>query len=56
MTTPILLAPSAMLARLAERVQRLVPSRFDPEAYHVERDDVARTLRRMALDAAERGQ
>ena len=55
MTRPISLAASAQLARLAERVQRLIPSRYDPEAYHIEKDDVTRTLRRMARDYAERG-
>lgn len=33
---------------LAGRVQRLLPSRRDPEAYHHEREDIAYQLRKLA--------
>lgn len=33
---------------LADRVNRLRPARSDPEAFHVEKDEIARSLRRMA--------
>lgn len=53
MNKPISLAASA---QLAERVERLILSRYDPEAFHVEKDDVTRTLRRMARNYVERAQ
>lgn len=36
------------LVELARRIERLAPSHRDPEAFHVERDEIAKTLRRMA--------
>jgi len=42
------LGGSATLVDLANRVSRLAPSRHDPEAFHVEKDEIARTLRRLA--------
>lgn len=41
-------AQSPDLVALARRIERLAPSHRDPEAFHVERDDIAKTLRRMA--------
>lgn len=39
------------LRGLARRVDRLVPSRRDPEAYFIEKDTIAAELRRMAREA-----
>lgn len=39
---------SAELVELARRIERLAPSHRDPEAFHLERDDIAKTLRRFA--------
>ena len=38
------------LATLAARVARLSPDRHDPERFHMDKDDIARQLRRMARD------
>lgn len=37
-----------VLRNLAVRVNRLCPDRRDPEAFHVEKDDIARQLARLA--------
>lgn len=47
-------AVSPELDALADRVRRLVPSHRDPEAFHVEKDAIARALRRLARGAAPR--
>ena len=39
---------SSDLDALADRVRRLRPSHRDPEAFHVEKDDIERALRRLA--------
>ena len=36
------------LEALARRIDRLVPDRRDPEAFHVEKSEVAAALRRLA--------
>nr|WP_137830900.1 hypothetical protein [Methylobacterium sp. L1A1] len=36
------------LDALADRVGRLRPSHRDPEAFHVEKDEIERALRRLA--------
>lgn len=38
------------LHSLATRVARLSPDRRDPERWHLEKDDIAHTLRRLARD------
>lgn len=38
------------LHSLATRVARLSPDRRDPERWHLEKDDIAYTLRRLARD------
>lgn len=40
----------ATLSTLAARVSRLSPDRRDPERWHLEKDDIAKTLRRIARD------
>lgn len=45
---PVPMAGRGELVELAKRVERLAPSHRDPEAFHVERDEIAKTLRRMA--------
>ncbi len=40
------------LAELASRVRRLLPSRRDPEAFHLEKDEIAHELRRLADKAS----
>ena len=47
-------ALSPELDALADRVRRLLPSHRDPEAFHVEKDAIARALRRLARGAAPR--
>lgn len=48
--------PSDRLADLAKRIDRLAPSHRDPEAFHVEKDAIARELHRMARGlAVQRG-
>lgn len=39
------------LQELATRVARNAPSHRDPEAFHVEKDDIANALRRLASEA-----
>ncbi len=41
-------APSCTLCTLAARVARLIPCRRDPEAFHLEKADIAAELRRLA--------
>ncbi len=41
-------APSCPLDELAGRVARLIPCRRDPEAFHIEKAEIAATLRRLA--------
>ena len=41
-------ALSPELDALADRVRRLLPSHRAPEAFHVEKDAIARALRRLA--------
>lgn len=36
------------LAVLASRVARLSPDRRDPERFHMDKDDIAKQLRRLA--------
>lgn len=36
------------LRALARRVIRLLPDRHDPEAFHIEKDEIAHDLRRLA--------
>ncbi len=36
------------LAELADRIRRLVPSRSDPERFHVEKSEIEHELRRLA--------
>ncbi len=38
------------LHTLANRVSRLSPDRRDPEQWHLEKDDIAKALRRIARD------
>ncbi len=38
------------LHSLASRVMRLSPDRRDPERWHLEKDDIARSLLRLARD------
>jgi hypothetical protein len=40
--------PSPTLDELAGRVARLIPCRRDPEAFHIEKAEIAATLRRLA--------
>jgi hypothetical protein len=40
----------ATLSTLAARVARLSPDRRDPERWHLEKDDIAKALRRIARD------
>lgn len=40
----------ATLSTLANRVSRLSPDRRDPEQWHLEKDDIAKSLRRIARD------
>ena len=40
--------PTSTLDELAGRVARLVPCRRDPEAFHLEKAEIAATLRRLA--------
>jgi hypothetical protein len=40
------------LAELAARVRRLLPSHRDPEAFHLEKDEIAHQLRRLADKAS----
>lgn len=42
------------LKQLASRVDRNVPRHGDPEAFHVEKSEIARELRRIATTAEER--
>ncbi len=37
-----------LVDQLADRMNRLAMIRIDPEKFHVERDDIAKTLRRLA--------
>lgn len=50
---PVPLVPlgldSSDLLDLANRVRRLSPSHRDPEAFHVEKDAIAHSLRRLAM-------
>jgi len=39
---------AAQLYDLARAVRRLAPSRFDPEAFHIEKDAIERKLKRLA--------
>ena len=39
---------------LARRVARLIPSRHDPEAYHIEKSQITFELRQLARHAATR--
>jgi hypothetical protein len=39
------------LQELAARVARNAPSHRDPEAFHVEKDEIANALRRLATEA-----
>ena len=41
------------LAELAARVVRNQPDRRDPERFHVEKDDIAHQLRRIAKEAED---
>jgi len=42
----------AELIALASRVLRLVPDRRDPEAFHIEKSELASALRRLARSMA----
>lgn len=42
------LALSPEIEAIADRVRRLLPSRHDPERFHVEKDEIERELRRLA--------
>ena len=42
--------PACQLIVLAERVARLVPSRRDPEAFFIEKSEIAHCLRRLARE------
>jgi hypothetical protein len=42
------------LLAIARRVLALVPSRTDPELYHLSKDEIVKTLRRWARQAEER--
>lgn len=42
---------SEQLADLARRVRHLSPCRRDPERYHVEKDEIEATLRRLSQEA-----
>lgn len=48
------IAPVPDLSDLARRVERLRPSHRDPEAFHVEKSDIADALRRMAAGPSRR--
>lgn len=39
---------AATLYALARRIQRLMPSRHDPEAFHIEKSELADALRHLA--------
>ena len=39
---------SPEIEAIADRVRRLLPSRHDPERFHVEKDEIERELRRLA--------
>lgn len=43
------------LAELARRVQANIIGRHDPEKFHVEKDEIAHELRRIARQVEERG-
>jgi hypothetical protein len=45
---PVAAQRAAALEALAERVRRLSPDRRDPERFHIEKDELAAELRRMA--------
>lgn len=45
---PAPLATADTLADLARRVERLRPSHRDPEAFHLEKSDIADALRQLA--------
>ena len=38
------------LVEIADRVRRLVPSRHDPEKFHVEKSEIEHDLRRLARE------
>ena len=39
------------IEEIADRVRRLVPSRHDPERFHVEKSEIEHDLRRLAREA-----
>lgn len=43
-------ATARAVSSLAARVARLSPDRRDPERWHIEKDDIARALRRLARE------
>lgn len=43
---------SARLDTLAHRLERLSPSHRDPERFHLEKDEIAHALRRLAQEVA----
>jgi hypothetical protein len=42
------------IMNLADRVRRLAPSHRDPEKFHVEKDEIERALRRLAVGKRSR--
>lgn len=46
---------SAALEHLAARVRRLAPSHRDPEAFHIEKGEIAAALLELAAAAPRRG-
>lgn len=46
----MLMTAAATLSTLANRVSRLSPDRRDPEQWHLEKDDIAKALRRIARE------
>ncbi len=47
------LTRAELLEELARRVDRLAPSRTDPEAFHADKSEIAEILRLLAGDVAE---
>jgi len=49
-------ALSERLADLARRIDANVPRHSNPEAFHLEKDDIAQALKRIVRKMEERGQ
>lgn len=44
-----------LIDQLADRVRRLSPCRHNPEAFHLDKDEIERELRRLAKEVRRHG-